>query len=622
MHGSFAIALIIVLGIAAQWLAWRLKLPSILLLLTAGIIAGPIVGWLHPDELFGDILMPIVALAVGLILYEGGLTLHFKELPHVGRTTLQLVSIGALVTWGLASLAAWAILGMTVQLAVLLGAVLVVTGPTVIQPLLRHIRPRGKVGGILKWEGIVIDPIGAILALLVFEVVLASLHGPGGSHGASEAAASELRSMGMHTVKALLWTLVAGVGAGLVFGVALVEMLRRYWIPDYLGSAASLAFALAAFAIANEIQEESGLVAVTLMGLVVANQRRAHVEEIVEFKENLRVLLISALFIVLAARLSREALLSFGWREIVFVGALILVVRPAATWVSTLGGSLSTAERFFLAWMAPRGIVAAAVSSIFALRLAEAGVPGAENLATSTFAVIIGTVLVYGLTAPLVARRLGLSEANPQGLLIVGADAFTRALARLMVKRGFAVLLVDTNREHTRAARMDGLRIFNGSALSEGFLDEVNLSGIGKVIAATPNDAVNVLVAHRLEKTFGSANVYQVHPDLRTQQDRESHEHLGGRFLFDESATHDHLVDWISAGGEVKATPLTEEFTFDQYVEVHGEHALPLFVITGAGTIEAMTVGRESKPEAGDVLVALVDADDDEPQAKASNAST
>ena len=594
------LALIVLLGIAAQWLAWRLRLPSILLLLLVGILAGPIAGLIDPDALFGrELLMPIVALSVALILYEGGLTLHVRDVSSVQGVVLKLVTVGALVTWLLASAAAWLVLRLELPLAILLGSVLVVTGPTVIQPLLRHIRPTGPVGGILKWEGIVIDPIGALLALLVFEAILSA----------------ELAEVSVHTAISVGKTLVVGGVAGTVFGWGLVELLRRYWIPDYLGSSVSLAFALGAFSISNHFQEESGLLAVTWMGILLANQKRADVEEIVEFKENLRVLLISSLFILLAARLPREALFGIGGREALFVGVLVLVVRPVSVWVSTLGSGLGRHEKMFLAWMAPRGIVAAAVSSIFALRLEAEGVAGASEVATATFAVIIGSVLVYGLSAPIVARRLGLAEADPQGIVIVGVDRFTRALAAVLESKGFTVLLVDSNRDHTAAARMEGRRTHTGSVLGEHFLDEVDLGGIGRLFAMTPNDWVNVLAAQRLGKVFGSQHVYQLAADHPTSSEQDAHEHLSGRLLFDGTTGHEALVDWMEAGGEIKATPITEEFPYAAFLERRGDHVLPLLVIRSTGRIQVLTGDQPPAPVAGDTLLALCDVDDEKPGA-------
>jgi NhaP-type Na+/H+ or K+/H+ antiporter len=436
------LASILLLGIGAQWLAWRLRLPSILLLLLVGLAAGPLSGnrLLDPDELFGDSLLPFVSLAVATILLEGGLTLRFRKLRGAGRAVTQLVVVGVPVTWALATLAARWTLGMEWRLALLLGAILVVTGPTVILPLLRHIRPRGAAGSLVRWEGIVTDPIGAVLAVLVFQGMFLA-----GRQATAEA------------VLGLLKALLAGGAAGVLGAGLLVLLLRRRLVPDYLHSGVALAIAIGAFLASNAVQHESGLLAVTLMGVALANQELAHVEHIIEFKENLRVLLISTLFILLAARLPIEEFREFDLHNLLFVAVLIVVVRPITIYLGTLGAGLTWRERAFAAWMAPRGIVAAAVASVFALDLAQAGYPDPDRLVSSVFAVILVTVTLYGLTAGPLARRLGLSEENPRGVLVLGAHSWARELAKVLASAGIEVLLVDANRREVRAARMAGL---------------------------------------------------------------------------------------------------------------------------------------------------------------------
>ena len=475
MHGTIplAIAGIIVLGTGAQLLAWRLGLPSILLLLLFGFLAGPITGRLNPDELFGELLFPLVSVCVALILYEGGLSLSLRDLPAVGGVVRRLVSIGTIVTWGAGGLAAYLIFALDAGLAALLGALLVVTGPTVIGPMLRHIRPSGSVGPVLMWEGIVIDPIGAMLAVLVFEAI-------GG--GQADAATAQF------FVIAVLRTIVVGAGLGLLAGALLTLLIWRYWIPDFLQNPVSLMLVVAAFTGANLLQPESGLLAVTVMGVFLANQKWADVRHIVEFKENLRVLLISALFILLAARLRPAELTDVAARGAVFVAVLVLIARPLSALLSSAPSRLSRNERLFLAWMAPRGIVAAAVASVFALRLEKLGFEQAPMLVSITFIVIVGTVTIYGITSPLVARRLGLADANPQGVLFVGAHGWVRAVAKLLRDRGFRVLLVDSNRSNVREVRMAGLPVYSGSVLAEYAIAEMPLGGIGRILAVTPND--------------------------------------------------------------------------------------------------------------------------------------
>ena len=585
------LASILVFGVGAQWLAWRLRLPSILILLACGILVGPITGFLLPQELFGSLLQPVVSISVAVILFEGGLTLKFQELRSAGSAVVRLVTLGALVTWILAAGAAHLVLGMPLGLSTLLGAILIVTGPTVIQPLLQHIKPSGSVGKILKWEGIVIDPIGALLAVLVFEL-LSSDHFDG---------------MTTHTAMAVVKTIVMGGALG-VFGAGLyVVLAKRFLIPDYLRSAVSLSFAVAVFAASNHFQHESGLFAVTLMGVLLANQHKVDVEEVIEFKENLRVLLISGLFIVLGARLDLDDLLNLGWRGGVFVAFLVIVVRPASVFASMVGHPLSRRDKLFLSWMAPRGIVAAAVSSIFALELENRGVEGASALVATTFAVILGTVIVYGLTAPMVAYRLKIAEPSPQGILIVGADRWQRTMAERLKGYGFRVLLIDTNYGNIQRARMAGLECANGSALNEAFFESLDLGGIGRVFATTPNDYVNVLVVQSLGRVFGRANAFQVAPQGATENKGKAGERTHGRILFDDSANWRALDRRMAASETFKATRLSEEYTFEDFRERYGETALPLFLVTESKRLRIFATDDVPEPQAGQTLISLVE---------------
>ena len=311
-HLLIGLASIVVLGIAAQWLSWRLRMPAILLLLVVGFVAGPVTGFLHPDELLGDLVFPIVSLSVAVILFEGGLSLNVAELRDVGRVIGRLLTVGALVTWVLSTAFAMLLLDLPGELALLFGAVLVVTGPTVIIPLLRHIRPTPRVGSAVKWEGIVNDPVGAILGVLVFEAIIA---------GGVEAGLNVV-------IVGMMKAVFIGTGAGMLAAGLVVLLLDRHWIPDYLESPVALGLVVMAYAVANRVQLESGLLAVTVMGSTLASQKRVSVRNIVEFKENLRVLLIAALFIILAARLPLTDPDYFSAGSLLFLAALILVVRP------------------------------------------------------------------------------------------------------------------------------------------------------------------------------------------------------------------------------------------------------------------------------------------------------
>ena len=587
-----AVAGIVVLGIGAQLLAARLRLPSILLLLLVGFIAGPVTGFLEPDDLFGKLLFPLVSVCVALILYEGGLSLKLADLPKVGSVVRNLILLGALITWIISAAAAHLIFGLDWGLSTLLGAVLVVTGPTVIGPLLRHIRPTGSVGPILMWEGIVIDPIGAVLAVLVFEAI------GGGDQGTTA-----------HFVVAVFKTIVLGGGVGLLAAGLLTLLIHRYWIPDFLQSAVSLMLVVAAFTGANLLQDESGLLAVTVMGIALANQKYADIKHIVEFKENLRVLLISSLFILLAARLQPDDLTGVALRGAAFVAVLVLVARPLAAYVSSARSDLPRNERLFLAWMAPRGIVAAAVSSVFAIRLQEQGYANAELLVPITFIVIIGTVAIYGLTSPLAAYRLGVADPNPQGVLLVGAHGWARALATLLQEKGIRVLLVDSNRGNIAAARMAGLPTYTGSILAEYAITEMRLGGIGRLLALTSNDWVNTLAVQRFTSVFGRAECYQLPPQKEPAGKQTLHKHLHGRWLFAAGMTNAELERRFTGGDTVKATPLSDEFDFATFQVLYRESAVPLFVITESGKLKVITADQTSEPRAGQTLISLVPAE-------------
>ena len=587
-HNLVSISAVVVLGIAAQWIGWRMRIPSILLLLVFGIVAGPVTGWIDPGALLGPLLYPVVSLAVAMILFEGGLSLSIKEFRAIGGVMSWLVTVGAAITWLVASLAAYWILGLDWSLAVLLGAVLVVTGPTVIGPMLRFIRPTGKTGAILKWESIVIDPIGAMLAVLVFQVLLESERQP------------ELVVAGI-----VLKTVVIGTLTGLVSAWVLGWCMKRDYIPDYLHNAVSVLFVVAAFTGANMLQSEAGLLAVTIMGFALANQKTVSVHHIVEFKENLRVLLIAGVFILLAAHLQPEDLDQIGMASVAFLLVLVLVARPASVFVATYGSKLSLKEKLFLSWMAPRGIVAAAVASIFALRLDEVGLPGAGTLVPQTFFVIIGTVALYGLTAPLVARHLGLAKAHPQGVLFLGGHYWVRRIAKTLSDEGFPVMLVDNSRHNISAARMDGIPAFYASIFSDNVLDRVEISGIGKLMAMTTNDDVNSLAALHFAPLFGRSQAYQLMPEDETLLDAQSR-HLRGRLLFGKGLTHAVLTGWFTDEAVVKKIRLTPEYGLDELKARYAGKVLPLFLITEDGALQVFTADAKLRTQPGQTLISLV----------------
>lgn len=589
-HLLVGLATILVLGIGAQWLAWRLRLPSILLLLLFGFLAGPITGFLDPDHLFGELLFPVVSLSVAVILFEGGLTLRLSELPNAGRAIFRLISVGALVTWLVTAVSAHFILQMDWSLSVLLGAILIVTGPTVIGPLLRQIRPQGNTSAILKWEGILIDPVGAVLAVLVFEAILSG----------------EFNQAPGVILGGVLQTLLIGVIFGVLGAGLMIVLLRRYWVPDHLQNGIALLLAAGMFTISNELHPEAGLLTVTLMGILLANQKWVSIKHIVEFKENLRVLLIGALFIMLAARVQLSDLFALGWLGLVFQVVLVVVARPLTVLVSTWGTRVNTKEKLFLSWMAPRGIVAASVASIFAFELVEAGHDGAQLLVTATFLVIVSTVSLYGLTAGPLATRLGLSEQNPQGVLFIGAHNLARAMAAALQSQGFRTLLIDTNPQNIILSQEAGLPACLGDAISEELVDELDLTGIGRSVAITSNSDVNSLAALHFTEIFGRAEVYQLPTRFSSESHNEASHPLRGRILFGQNKTFNSLMDQLANNAVIATTQLTDDFDYVGFQNKYGSQAIPLFLVTESEQLIVYTTEYQPIPKPGQTLISIV----------------
>jgi len=581
------LGVIILFGMIAQWMAWRLHLPAILLLLVLGFVAGPVSGLVNTEKLFGNLFFPFVSLSVSIILFEGGLSLRFSEFRNVGKTIRNLISVGAIITWGIATAAAFYILGFEFKLALLFGAILIVTGPTVIIPLLRHVRPKGNLYSIAKWEGIMIDPVGAIIAVLVFEEII--------SGGFEQFTAV--------SIYGLIKTLILGIGIGWIGAQTIIFFLKRYWVPDYLHNSAAIMMVITTFIISNLLQHESGLLTVTILGILLANQNKVSVKHIVEFKENLRIILISTLFIILAARLKIEDLAQLNLNTILFLAVLIFIARPLSVFLSTIGQNLNIKEKIFLSWLAPRGIVAAAVSSVFAIDLANSGYRDAEKLIPLTFIVIIVSVTLYGLSAVPLARLLNLSDQNPQGVLIVGAHDWARQLGLIIKKLGFRVLMVDSNPDNVKSAHDDNLEATTANIISEDVIDELDLQGIGKLLAITSNDEVNALAALHFKEIFGRAEVYQLpykKKDLAEEQ-RVSR-HLRGRCLFNQDMTYEKLDDLFNSRGGIKKLDIKSD---KDMLLLNQEKILPLILIDPQNNLILYTDEKKQNPVIGMQLIYL-----------------
>ncbi len=598
----FGVALILILGVGAQWLAWQSRLPSIVLLLLAGFVAGPVLGLLDPAVVQGEWVNPFVSVSVGIILFEGGLNLRLSELREVGKPIRNLITVGVLGTWLLGTAAIYWIGNFGIELSLLTGAILVVTGPTVIVPLLRQIRPRGRIGAVAKWEGITIDPIGAILATLVLEVILL-LHEPGAaSPNATTAALHVLEGLGL----AVGVSLVAGGGAAAL----LVAIFRRRLVPDFLRNPLTLTLVIAAFVGAEAVQHEAGLLTTTLMGVAMANQKYVPMQRILEFKENLQVLLLGVLFVVLSARLDLAAFEYVGLRTLALTAVLILFVRPLAVLASCAGTDLSWREQGFLAWLAPRGIVAAAIASLFAFDLQEIFPEAADALVPVVFIVIVATVTIYGLTIGPLASRLGLADPNPEGVLFVGAEEWVCKIAKPLHELGIPVQLVDTNPDHVERAHRYELPAERADVLSESTLEELDLSGIGRLLITIPNDEVASLAALHLSEIFESNDIFQLPArSHRRHGEADLPRHLRGHLLFGGETSCHEIRDWLDHDREVYVVSLDGPLSANTFQDCLWPEAFPLFIVRGDKLL-ILSEEESTRPQDGDQVVIIAPQQD------------
>ncbi|WP_172564791.1 cation:proton antiporter [Vibrio navarrensis] len=580
-----------VVGLACQWLAWRLKLPAILFLLLAGLLAGPVSGLLQPEQLLGDLLFPMVSLAVAVILFEGSLTLNFREIRGVSNTVWSIVTVGAVVSWGLTSSATHYLLGFDWPLALLFGSLTVVTGPTVIVPLLRTVRPSTRLANILRWEGILIDPLGALFVVMVYEFIVSS---------------SET-----HSLIVLGWILLIGLGIGIVSGQLLATVLRRGWLPEYLQPFAVLTMVLGVFALSNHLEHESGLLTVTVMGMWIANARGVDIKHILHFKEHLTILFITGLFILLAARIKADDFATLGISALLLFVFIQLVSRPASIFIATLRSSLSFKEKSFLAWVAPRGIVAASISSLFAIKLDSLGMSEAALLVPLTFMVIIGTVVLQSASARPMAVALGLAEPAPKGFLIIGANDVARTLAQAISKYDCRVMLTDSNWDYIRQARMAGLEHYYGNPVSSHADEYLNLIGIGHVVALSPDRYFNIMACMHFMNDFSDKRIFCLYDQASsTSSNGDKHavsEDYKGLPFLGSSVSYKKLASLINQGAEVRHTKLSDNYTYADYRQTHAANfVLPLFVVDGNGRVQICHNSDHFAPKVGETVVSLI----------------
>ena len=580
------------LGFLCQLLAWRIKLPAILFLLLTGILLGPVAGLLKPDALFGgDFLFSFISLCVAIILFEGSLTLKLSELKDIGSAVRNLVSYGALLNASITTVAVHYFTSLSWSLSALFGAIMVVTGPTVIMPMLQSVRPNRMIARTLRWESIIIDPLGALFAVLVFEWIVAQQQG------------TEL----LHVAIVFGETVLTGALFGILMGYCFGLLLRHHIIPEFLHNFAAIAFVAGTFSVSNTIMHESGLLAVTLMGIWLTNMRGVHTRDILSFKESLTLMFVSVLFIILSARINVDSLLELGWGAVAVLLVMQLLARPAKVFACTPGSNFSFKERLFLAWVGPRGIVAAAVTAVFAIKLEALSMDNADLLVPLAFSVIIGTVLIQGVTARPLAKWLKVNAPATQGTLIIGANPVAIAIAKALKSAGIETIVCDTRWQDISAARMEGLETYYGNPISDHADRHLDISGFGCMLGLSYYHSANTTAALRFREDFGVRNIFT----LAAADETDAHdkhrvsEFYRGHILFSNDVTYQKLYRIVLQDDQVKNTALSDTYRYEQWLVDNSELAIPLFALDTSNRLHWFTSEKEFTPQPGWRLFSL-----------------
>ena len=632
----FSVALIGALGLGAQWLAWRLQAPAIVLMSLAGLAVGPL--WaavageplLDPTNEFGTLLMPIIALAVAVILFEGGLALKFDDLRDAGRAVRRMVFFGGPLALILGSLVVHYIAGLDWASSIVFACVLIVTGPTVIMPLLRQSKLGGRTGAALKWEGIINDPIGALFAVAAFETV-------------------RVANAGDSIIAAAGWIIFAaafGAILGIAFGWGMANAFRRGWTPEFLKAPIIFASVLLCYALADMIEAETGLVAVTAFGMTLANSRLAGLTEMRRFKENIAVLLISGVFVILTASLTPETIArALTWRTLFFLIAMMLVVRPISIWVSTFG-TLKRNEALLLGWIAPRGVVAVAISSFFGSRLMELDeqkmatartafeqsdaeglfqytpvFPGAASIEPLAFSIVFVTVVLHGFTIGPFARALGLAHKVKPGTLLIGVNPWSVKFALALQNAGADVILADANWRRLKPAREAGLETFFGEVLSEDAEVRLDHARFETAIALSANEPYNALVSSHFAPELGRHRVFQL-----SSQDGEEEDPRGigigarGRTLIRRGRTYDALIRDFYRGWKFARTRLSDHYGLEEF-RADRPHSDFVAEIKPDGAIIFLGPNREPRGGDGTILISFGPEETTEEGHRAAEAS-
>jgi len=597
---ALTIALVGVLGIGAQWVAWRTGWPAIVLMLAAGFIAGPVLGYfgyriLDPKGAFGDLLEPMVGIGVALILFEGGLSLNFREWRKYGEGVWRLVFLGVPIGWLLGSLACYYIAGLVWPVAILFAGILVVTGPTVVLPLLRQSSVQQRPAALLKWESIVNDPIGALCAVVAYEYFRATIEGGTAFEVIPKIAFAAILSgiIGYAAARFVAWSFPRGL------------------VPEYLKVPVLLVVVVGVFVVCNMIEHEAGLVAVTVMGIALANMHVSSLRSIHPFKQNIAVLLVSGIFILLSASLDLTELQYLNPLEVeglklyAILAALLFLVRPATILLSMLGSSVPWNERLFLAWIAPRGIVLVAISGLFALRLSDLGYADGSILIGLSFAVVVATIVAHGFSINIVAKLLKVKGASRPGLLIAGATPWSVALAETLHKLETPVMVVDSSWQRLKAARALGLPTYHGEILNEATEHNLDLTPFQSLVAATDNEAYNALVCSEFAPEIGTDKVYQLGEGADDEDHRALPASLRGRALFASGFGVDDVQQRQQEGWVLRHTKLSEQFNIEDARESLPDTANMLLLMKPDGALQFFTHAAAPEPQPGDAIISF-----------------
>ncbi len=583
MHAATLLLIVLAAGLASQWVAWRVGLPAIVVLIAVGLVLGPLTGVIELGLPQAE-LAELIGLGVAIILFEGAMDLKLAEFRRAGHGIGRLTILGPPLTWMLVGSSAHFIAGLSWPVSIVIGAILVVTGPTVIVPLLRQARLNKDSASLLKWEGIVNDPVGVLLAVLTFQYL----------------------TIGGGLTKTLIG-LGAAIGAAAVLGGLggwLTGWLyRRGAVPEHLKPPILMALVLVVYWASNLVQHEAGLLSVTLMGLVVGNMKLVEREALQRFKENLTIVLLSVLFIVIPSQLEAAQLVMLDWRTAAFVLAVMLIARPLTVGLATWGAPMRHEDKLLLAWIAPRGIVAAATAGIFGPELAAAGYTDAQKLLPVTFAIILATVLVHGLSIGVLARRLDLAARQANGLLIVGASAWTRALAHALKKIEVDVLIVDGAYHRLKEARMEGIEVYYGEILSEQAEHTLEAQHLSHVLCATDNDFYNALVCKALGRRFGHHRTFQLATEASSEEDlKRLTLQQRGYFAFDTQAGFDFLQHQLQEGWTLQTTKFTDSYGWTEFTQRVGKPGVDWLLLGGvapSGTFRVYSKEQRFRLEAG-----------------------